>query len=49
MDFSESSTAECLMNRYRYLPVLLLSLLFSIPSYAHHLAVVVPKANPGDD
>jgi hypothetical protein len=34
------------MNRYRYLPVLLLSLLFSIPSYAHHLAVVVPKVNP---
>ena len=33
------------MNRHRCLLVLLSSLLFSLPSYAHHLAVVVPKDN----
>jgi hypothetical protein len=33
------------MNRYRYLLVLTSTILFSLPSYAHHLAVVVPKDN----
>ena len=34
------------MNRYRCYFLFLITLLFSLPSYAHHLAVVVPKANP---